>query len=213
MSQASYSIIGRGGLFQPIREILTDHIFRGYYDDRATDDPTWLGAVAQYKDSDESGIFVAIAALRNMSLRRRLIQDLKQRNLLSLNAVSKDASVATSVKMGVGNIICPNTCLHSKVTLGSGCIVFSNTAIEHDSVLGDNVNIAPGVTIAGGVRVDDDCYLGAGSVLIDGVVVGSGSVVGAGSVVLKSVPAGVIVYGNPAKIIRSNDLYLEPTIR
>jgi len=213
MSKPSYAIIGRGGLFQPIREILNGYDFHGYYDDRQTNDPTWLGGISQYKNNGEDSLFVAIAALRNMLLRRNLIQDLIRRNLLRLNAVSERAYVAASAMLGTGNVICANTTLHSRAKLGNGSIVFTNVSIEHDAVIGSNVNIAPGVTIAGGVTVNDDCFIGAGSVLIDGIVVGSGSVIGAGSVVLKSIPEDSLVYGNPAKVIRRNDLYLEPSIK
>ncbi|HZH12170.1 MAG TPA: DapH/DapD/GlmU-related protein [Microvirga sp.] len=213
MSKPSYAIIGRGSLFQPIREILTGHVFHGYYDDRPTDDPTWLGGISGYKDNDNDSIFVAIAALRNMLLRRNLIRDLVERNLLRLNAVSERAYIAPSAILGMGNVICANSTLHSRAKLGNGSVIFSNVSIEHDADVGSNVNIAPGVTIAGSVKVNDDCFIGAGSVLIDGIVVGSGSVIGAGSVVLKSIPEGSLVYGNPAKVIRRNDLYLEPSTK
>jgi maltose O-acetyltransferase len=36
-----------------------------------------------------------------------------------------------------------------------------------------------------------------------GVTIGDDSVVGAGSVVLKDVPTGVLVAGNPARVVRS----------
>ena len=36
------------------------------------------------------------------------------------------------------------------------------------------------------------------------MVIGDGAIVGAGSVVTKSVPAGAIVAGNPAKVIKQN---------
>ena len=41
------------------------------------------------------------------------------------------------------------------------------------------------------------------------VTIGSGSIVGAGSVVTRDVPPGVIVAGNPAKVICSVDDYIK----
>ena len=52
------------------------------------------------------------------------------------------------------------------------------------------------------VRIQDDAWIGCNSVILRGVTIGTGSVVGAGSVVTKDVPAGVIVAGNPARVIR-----------
>jgi acetyltransferase-like isoleucine patch superfamily enzyme len=53
-------------------------------------------------------------------------------------------------------------------------------------------------------RIGRRCFIGARSIIMPGVVIGDGSVVAAGSVVTKDVPAGSIVAGNPARIIKSD---------
>jgi UDP-perosamine 4-acetyltransferase len=202
----SYVIVGMGGLSKPIREILGDADFRGYYDDRVVDDAKWLGSVADAVDGPGS-LFVAIAACRNMLLRRSLLDLYSELGRLEINAVSTAAYVAPSAQLGQSVVVCPLVTLHSNVKLGDGCVIFSNTAVEHNAELGRNVNVAPGVTIAGAVSIGNDCFIGAGATLIDGVSVGAGTVIGAGSLVLKSLPAGVIAYGNPARVVRVNNLY------
>lgn len=47
------------------------------------------------------------------------------------------------------------------------------------------------------------CFIGANSIIMPGVQIGDGSIVAAGTIVVKSVPEGVVVAGNPAKIIRA----------
>lgn len=54
--------------------------------------------------------------------------------------------------------------------------------------------------------IEDNCWIGAQVVLLAGVHVGEGSVVAANSVVNRSVPAGSVVAGSPAKIIDSRVL-------
>ena len=44
--------------------------------------------------------------------------------------------------------------------------------------------------------------IGSGATLLCGITVGERSIIGAGAVVTKDVPPGVIVVGNPAKVLR-----------
>lgn len=51
------------------------------------------------------------------------------------------------------------------------------------------------------INVMDNCMIGVNSIVLPGVTIGPNSIVGAGSIVTKDVPEGVIVGGNPAKVI------------
>ena len=57
---------------------------------------------------------------------------------------------------------------------------------------------------AGGVTTGHGVFLGASSVVLPELTIGSNSIVGAGSVVTRDVPEGVIVAGNPARVVREN---------
>lgn len=55
------------------------------------------------------------------------------------------------------------------------------------------------------ITVGDNVWFGGHVVVTPGITIGSGSVVGAGSVVTHDVPAGVLVAGNPARVLRHLD--------
>jgi acetyltransferase-like isoleucine patch superfamily enzyme len=61
----------------------------------------------------------------------------------------------------------------------------------------------------GAITVGSDVFIGAGAILMPGVTVGDRCVIGAGSVVTKSLPAGSVVAGNPARWITSYDAFID----
>ena len=81
------------------------------------------------------------------------------------------------------------------------------------NTVGNRCHIGAGTVLAGVVEpasatpvvIEDDVMIGANAVVIEGVRVGRGAVVGAGAIVIKDVPAGAVVVGNPARIIKMKD--------
>ena len=55
------------------------------------------------------------------------------------------------------------------------------------------------------VIIEDDVMIGANAVVIEGVHVGRGAVVAAGAVCVEDVPAGAVVAGCPARVIKMKD--------
>jgi len=53
------------------------------------------------------------------------------------------------------------------------------------------------------IVIRDHCWIGAAVFVAPGITVGEESVCAAGSVVVKDVPAGMVVAGNPAKVIKA----------
>ena len=92
----------------------------------------------------------------------------------------------------------------SGITIGSRCLFGTRVQIMDSDFHGLRVNER---TLLSAVRcrpvlVGNDCWIGSSAILLKGVVLGDGCVVGAGSVVTGEFPAGSLIAGNPARLVR-----------
>ncbi len=62
-----------------------------------------------------------------------------------------------------------------------------------------------GTPMTGHVAIGNNVFIGSNTMVMKGVTIGDDTVIGAASVVLRSLPAGVIAGGNPARVIRALD--------
>ena len=52
------------------------------------------------------------------------------------------------------------------------------------------------------IRIGKNCWIGAGSIILPGVTIGDNTVIGAGSIVTHDIPANVVAYGSPCRVMR-----------
>ena len=75
--------------------------------------------------------------------------------------------------------------LHEETVVGKGCTIGHN-AIVHGCTMGDNVLIGMGAVVLNGAKIGDNCIVGAGA-LVTGKM---------------DAPAGSMILGSPAKVVR-----------
>ncbi len=148
-------------------------------------------------------------AIANSSVREKLVIQLNQDNIQHLSIQALNTVVLDEVEIGEGGLLCPFSCLTSNIKIGKFFHANIYSYVAHDCVIGDYVTFAPGVKCNGNIIIEDHAYIGTGAVIKQGtpdkpLVIGRGAVVGMGAVVTKSVPAGVTVVGNPARILEKS---------
>ncbi len=114
------------------------------------------------------------------------------------NAVG-DVVIGDHTRIGLHSTVIGPVCIGSHVNVAQGVVI---TALNHNfsdptrRIDEQGVGTAP-------VRIDDDVWIGAGAVILPDVTVGSHSVIAAGAVVTHDVPAGSLVAGVPAKVVKT----------
>lgn len=62
------------------------------------------------------------------------------------------------------------------------------------------------------IHIGNNSFIGANSILLQGTYIGDNSIVGAGSVVRGRFPDGVIIMGNPAKVVAHTEEWIKKKI-
>ncbi len=154
--------------------------------------------------SDSKEVIIAIA---DSKIREKLTEKLYLNGINQLNIVAPNSMMLDANQIGEGAILCPFTMITSNSKIGKSFHANIYSYVAHDCVIGDYVTFAPNVMCNGNVHIHDHVYIGTGAMIKQGtpgkpLVIGEGAVIGMGSVVTKSVKAGDVVFGVPAKSIK-----------
>jgi acetyltransferase-like isoleucine patch superfamily enzyme len=111
-------------------------------------------------------------------------------------------AIAGSVKLNRGIVSGPGVSIAPFAELASFVSINRNVSIGHHTRIGKNTTINPGCNIAGIVNIGENVVMGMGSNIVDRIHIGNNTIIGTGSLVNKSLPANVLAYGVPARIIK-----------
>jgi len=102
-----------------------------------------------------------------------------------------------------GCLIDPPHCwlinIGDNVTLSSHVLI-----LAHDA----STKMQLGYTKIGLITIGNNVFVGAGSIILQNVNIGNNVIIGAGSVITKDIPDNSLAVGNPAKVIKTSENYL-----
>ena len=125
--------------------------------------------------------------------------------------------ILEGARIGRNCNICAHTLIEGNVVIGDNVTVKSGVQLWDGMRIENNVFIGPNATFTNdyyprskeyppefsGITIKHHASIGANATLLPGITIGEHAMVGAGAVVTKNVPAGSVVVGNPAKVIRT----------
>jgi acetyltransferase-like isoleucine patch superfamily enzyme len=152
---------------------------------------------------------------------QRIAQDVKLGKNVRLHGFVNlyGCEIGDDVKIGTFVEIQKGVKIGNRCKISSHTFICEGVTLEDEVFVGHNVtftnDLHPRATNDGGqLQTDADwvciptlvkqhASIGSGATLLCGITIGKDAMIGAGSVVTKDVPAGAVVAGNPARVIKS----------
>jgi len=132
-------------------------------------------------------------------------------DIASAAFVAKNASIIGDVRLGRDSSVFYGCVLRAdieSITIGEGTNVQDGSIIH----LADDLSVEVGAyttighaAVVHACRIGDECLIGMRSVILDGAEIGDQCLIAAGALVTprSKIPAGSMVMGSPAKVVRS----------
>ena len=115
--------------------------------------------------------------------------------------IQAGARVGARCKISSHSFICEGVSIGDEVFIGHG-VMFTNDKYPRATCEDGKPQTDADWTLLR-TTVGFRASIGSGAVIGPGIAIGDGAMVGAGAVVTRDIPAGAIVAGNPARVLRS----------
>lgn len=209
-------IVGAGGfaretveLVRTVNQAVPTYDLIGYLDDNADLHGTSLlglnviGPLDQLAELSDAAVVVCLGSPQSITLRQRVVERIALEPDRFATLVHPSAAIASSVSLGPGSVVHAGCVFTADITIGAHVEIMPGVIMTHGDRVGDFATFGAGVRLAGDVTIKPSAYIGSGALVREQLTVGSAALIGMGSVVTRSVPAGEVWAGSPARRMHS----------
>ncbi len=205
-------VFGAGGHSKVVADIaeLNSYTLVGFVDPFATRSEFINRPIFKNILDIPAGDYFAVVALGDNSQRSRVAQEIMDHQGVAkftfITLIHPAATVSKSSTVGKGTVVMAGAVINPYCQIGDHVIVNTGSIVDHDCILKNFASVAPGAVLGGNVRIMEHSVVSIGAICRHNIEIAPHSVVGANSYVNKNVPENSVVYGVPAKVVRTRKL-------
>jgi sugar O-acyltransferase (sialic acid O-acetyltransferase NeuD family) len=144
-------------------------------------------------------------AVGEPSARAALYDRIRDAGYTPATLIHPQIHIPEDTSVGLGAIINSGCFVSCGVNLGDNILLQPAASVGHDCRIGSHSVISTFVSLAGKCIIGTRTFIGMSVPVKEDTTIGDDVIVGMGSVVLRSIDAGMIALGNPARPISVND--------
>ncbi len=162
--------------------------------------------VCSYVEAKEkySDLEVSIAVGEPIT-REKLYNKVKSDGIRFATLIHPGVYIDKSTRIGEGTTISEGVTITSHVTIGENVYIQPHAVIGHDIQVGRHSVVGSNTEIGGANVIGERVFIGFMVGTLQGLTIGDDVEISAGSIVFRNVEPGMIVMGNPARVIRRNE--------
>ena len=127
-------------------------------------------------------------------------------NIDFATTIHPSAQIGKNVRIGKGVAIMAGAIINSDTQIADFTIINTKASIDHDCIMFKFSSLAPNSTTGGYVSIREYSAISISATIKDRISIGKHCLIGAGALLLNDCGDNLVMYGTPAKKIRTREI-------